>query len=430
MFIPFSYLRDVFREINDTTDSRQNKPFAYTRDTLFLLNETEEFTVDSVFNENIEEVTNIVQSAYRISRSLDALVDSGSSGVSSRLNRLDSEFGTTRISDHKAAIEGALSGYFSERSPEEISQDFEGLSGFSREPEFTKEIVRDLDEGSTDRFIETANEALSILSKFSPSMKTLEAIIVETRSTVDDLSGFGTGGNDRLKANEAGVAIGFNGNDTLLGSSIDNDLRGGYGKDKLVGRGGDDNLIGDFGADLLRGGGGRDTLSGGASKDNVFGNGGSDLIYGGAGNDRLFGGGGNDTINGGVSGDVLASGEGGEFRSAGPKGPGNDIMVGGAGRDTFQFTSFSSKAIIKDFRLDVDEIEVLNLDVLIPGAFRPFPFLNAELVKERPSEFVLSQRGEDASLKYDASRPGTRKFEVIIEGLDVSGVDVSDLFFA
>ena len=430
MFIPISYLRDVFRDIDDGSDTRKNKPLSYTRDTLLLLTETEDFSIDSIFDENIEKITNTIQSVYRISRSIDAVLDDGTSSVFFRLVTLDGEYGTTRVSDHIAAIEGALAGYFSEKNSEEIAEDFDGLSGFSSEPEFTKEIVRDLDEGSTDRFIEVANEALSILKRFSPSTKTLEAIIIEARNTSDDLSGFGTVGNDRLKANEAGVAIGYDGDDTLLGSSIDNDLRGGYGKDKLVGRGGDDNLIGDFGADLLRGGGGRDTLSGGASKDKIFGNGGSDLIYGGAGNDQLFGGGGNDIINGGVSGEVFAGGVGGEFRSAGPKGPGKDIMVGGGGRDTFQFTSFTSKAVIKDFKLDVDKIEVLNLDVLIPGAFRPFPFLNSELVRERTSEFVLTQKGEDASLKYDPSRPGTRKFEVIIEDLDVSRIDVSDLFFA
>lgn len=430
MIIPHSFLRDIVRQLDKSVDTRENKQSAYTRDTLLLLSNSTDFSIEDSLDETIVEITNTVQSVYRISAMLDTLLTFGSSSVSSALSRLDDDYHSTTVADHQTVIREAISGYFSTRNAEDIANDFVGFAGFQFEPDFTKEIIENLNEGSSARFLEVANEALAILDRFEPSMTTVEAVILETRDNISDTSGFGTVGNDRQKTSAAGVSIGFDGNDTLLGNSGDNDLRGGYGRDKLVGRGGDDSLDGGYGADLIRGGGGRDLLSGSAGKDKILGNGGADLIYGGAGNDSLFGGGGNDTLNGSVSRANSSTGEHGDFRFSGSSATQKDILVGGGGRDTFQFVGPSGKGTIKDFRLNFDEIEVLNLDVFIPGAFRLFPSDNARLIAERPDQFVLRQKGDDASLKYDGSRAGTRKFEVIIEDLDVSRIEVSDLFFA
>ena len=53
------------------------------------------------------------------------------------------------------------------------------------------------------------------------------------------------------------------GNDTLTGSSVANELRGGDGADMIMGLGGNDTLFGEVGDDILDGGDGNDTLYGG-----------------------------------------------------------------------------------------------------------------------------------------------------------------------
>jgi Ca2+-binding RTX toxin-like protein len=76
-------------------------------------------------------------------------------------------------------------------------------------------------------------------------------------------------------------ASGGAGNDSLLGSSVDNYLYGADGNDRLDGRGGNDSLWG---------GAGNDTVVGGTGSDFVFGDYGNDTLDGGADVDTLWGG--------------------------------------------------------------------------------------------------------------------------------------------
>ena len=159
-------------------------------------------------------------------------------------------------------------------------------------------------------------------------------------------------------------AIGGNGNDTLTGNDVNNDLRGGNGNDSLSGNAGNDRLWGDAGNDTLNGGTGSDRMEGGTGNDvyyvdsvgdqvieyanegtdtvfasitytlpdnvenltlsasgniNGFGNAldnvltGNDMnnaLVGGAGNDTLTGGGGDDTLYGDAGADRMEGGTG------------------------------------------------------------------------------------------------------------------------
>jgi Ca2+-binding RTX toxin-like protein len=60
---------------------------------------------------------------------------------------------------------------------------------------------------------------------------------------------------------------GGGGNDTIIGTSVADDLRGAGGNDSLGGGAGNDALSGAAGDDVLTGGAGADTLTGGTGKD-------------------------------------------------------------------------------------------------------------------------------------------------------------------
>ncbi|MFO0051899.1 MAG: hypothetical protein ACK53Q_03035, partial [Dolichospermum sp.] len=71
-------------------------------------------------------------------------------------------------------------------------------------------------------------------------------------------------------------ATGGDGNDRLIGNSLDNTLEGGLGNDILNGSTGNDFLFGGDGNDSLTGGDGDDTLTGGLGTNNLLGGTGSD----------------------------------------------------------------------------------------------------------------------------------------------------------
>ena len=170
------------------------------------------------------------------------------------------------------------------------------------------------------------------------------------------------------------------GNDTIIGSSVDNSLRGKSGNDFLYGEGGDDTLYGGPGYNLCYGGMGDDTylvryvgdmvienpgegidlvessisyalvdnvenlelisdnnLSGtGNSLDNrITGNSGDNSLSGGAGKDTLSGGLGDDWLSGGAGADAYS------FMAA----FGSDTIVGASDNnlDTIDFSAFASE---------------------------------------------------------------------------------------
>jgi len=129
---------------------------------------------------------------------------------------------------------------------------------------------------------------------------------------------YGEAGDDTLSAQmdaPSGVVLrGGEGNDSLSGESLFDDLNGNQGNDTVNGWEGADWVLGGQGNDLLFGGAGDDyvqgnlgddTVDGGAGADVVRGGQGDDLVMGGAGNDQLFGDLGADTLTGGAGADVF-----------------------------------------------------------------------------------------------------------------------------
>ncbi len=155
----------------------------------------------------------------------------------------------------------------------------------------------------------------------------------------------GYAGDDRIYGEED--------NDTLQGQEGNDYEDGGIGNDTLLGQVGNDTLNGGDGADLLLGftavndpkqtlsagetdddwlygGGGNDSLWGQLGADYLDGGDNDDLIDGGAGTDTLFGGNGNDQLQGGDGNDILL-GEAQNDKLFGQTG--NDTLRGGDGSD-------------------------------------------------------------------------------------------------
>jgi len=152
---------------------------------------------------------------------------------------------------------------------------------------------------------------------------------------------FGATGNDMLYGGTGDDTLyGGNNNDRLFGGIEVDILRGGTGQDRLFGQNGDDLLRGDNGNDTLFGGTGADTLfggnqfdllRGGSGADRLFGEAGYDVLRGEAGNDTLYGGTGNDTLYGDDQFDLLRGGADQDVLNGGN---GNDTLRGDAGFDT------------------------------------------------------------------------------------------------
>lgn len=133
--------------------------------------------------------------------------------------------------------------------------------------------------------------------------------------------------------------LGGNGADVLVGSNLNNSLRGLGGNDLIFGQGGQDYIDGGTGADQQFGGTGVDTASylgraaalqvridnvandGQAGEgdnvrtdvENLYGGNANDLLVGSAGNNRLNGVGGNDSLHGLGGNDVLLGDAGSDF---------------------------------------------------------------------------------------------------------------------
>jgi Ca2+-binding RTX toxin-like protein len=93
------------------------------------------------------------------------------------------------------------------------------------------------------------------------------------------------------------LIFGTNGADTLVGTSVAQEIRGRAGNDFVLGHGGADTLIGGRGNDTMRGGTGFDLLFDHRGSDSLAGDGGRDTIdvRDGRSNDDINGGAGIDT---------------------------------------------------------------------------------------------------------------------------------------
>jgi Ca2+-binding RTX toxin-like protein len=177
------------------------------------------------------------------------------------------------------------------------------------------------------------------------------------------------------------------GADVLVGSPVNDEIRGLGGPDALHGgAGGADLLDGGFGNDLLSGGLGNDTLRGGldSGADSMLGGAGNDVLDAGPGNDTLDAGGGNDTATGGDGDDLfLASGL--------------LLASGGAGRDTYDLQAGPASLFltITDFTPGVggDILRISGLLEASTGDLGVNPFASGYL--------RLTESNGDALLQWD-----------------------------
>lgn len=185
--------------------------------------------------------------------------------------------------------------------------------------------------GTNDKLLVTDAPARDALIVVAPTASA--GVIGATQ--LEALEIFGDDGNDRLENNTVipSTLHGGRGDDTLLGGSAADELRGdpdhnvgdgAEGRDVIHGNGGDDLIY----ADGLDGSeGGADTITGDDGFDTIFGDsgdgpeGGKDSILGGADDDVIFGFKNNDFLDGGDGNDIIAGHRG------------NDQLLGGTGRD-------------------------------------------------------------------------------------------------
>ncbi|WP_420003009.1 calcium-binding protein [Arenibacterium sp. LLYu02] len=108
-----------------------------------------------------------------------------------------------------------------------------------------------------------------------------------------------------------------------------------------------------IGNDTVVGHSGRDRVRGGIGDDDLSGLGGNDRLYGGRGNDTLSGGRGKDELRGEIGNDVLRGGAGSDTLEGGG---GRNILVGGSGADSFVFHGDGGRHTIVDFEFGRDQI--------------------------------------------------------------------------
>ena len=128
-----------------------------------------------------------------------------------------------------------------------------------------------------------------------------------------------------------------NGNDVILGNSLNNFVSARQGNDTVIVGQGDDVVWGGQGIDSIRGGKGNDVINGNIGDDTVSGDIGNDLLNGGRDQDIINGGEGNDTL----SGDL-----------------GNDNLDGGSGEDTYIFNPGAGLDIVSTFEVLVLQAEI------------------------------------------------------------------------
>ncbi|WP_118136708.1 calcium-binding protein [Oceanicella sp. SM1341] len=290
-------------------------------------------------------------------------------------------------------------------------------------------------EGAGDIF-EIATDGANVdfartnLGQFTLDIRNTEKLVVD-----------GLGGDDVIDASglAAGsiklVALGGEGNDTIIGGAGDDVLKGGAGNDHLEGEVGNDEMYGGNGrdtmewdngdgSDLMDGGNGFDTavVEGAEGAGDIFeiatdganvdfartnlgqftldirnteklvvnGLGGDDVIdasdlYAGSIKLVALGGKGDDTLIGGAGDDVLKGGVG------------DDLMTGGAGADVFHFNAGHDR--ITDFEAGTD---VIRLDV--PGGYDSYADVYA--AAEQVGYDVVIDFGHGNSLTLENTQLG------------------------
>lgn len=203
--------------------------------------------------------------------------------------------------------------------------------------------------------------------------------------------------------------IGTNGNDTIDGTNLHDELFGLLGDDILNGLGGADEIFGGGGNDTINGGGGDDELFGDTGNDLVRGGSGSDDLNGGAGRDRLFGDAGDDQFIGGA---------------------GKDVMTGGTGISEYVYNSVTESTagagrdVITDFKHLVDDIDLRAIDARVGSAADDsFNFIGDQGFSGVAGQlnyvqFDLAGTGADKTIiQGDVDGDGRADFQIELTGL-------------
>ena len=129
--------------------------------------------------------------------------------------------------------------------------------------------------------------------------------------------------------------------------------------------------------------------------DKIWGYGGNDLINGGSENDVIYGGSGNDIIYGVTGDDVLYGEEGDDYLE---DYRGNNRLIGGAGNDTYRFEGDpeETETAINNFDLDPTSVDKIILS-------REFSLDNQSAPIVTPNNITLSQDGDDLLIRLDSS---------------------------
>ena len=245
----------------------------------------------------------------------------------------------------------------------------------------------------------TNNSTLSIANLLSGD--DLIDVLGSAPGADTEFTAMGWGGNDTILGGGSRSSLyGGDGNDTIQAlGGVGNYLRGDDGNDSIVGGAAFDDINGNMGNDTLHGGAGDDWVVGGKDDDVQFGDAGIDIVWGNLGNDTLDGGDGADQVRGGQGDDVLTGGAGDDYVSGDR---GNDTESGGAGADLFHTSQDAGIDKVLDFHVsDGDRV------MLDPG-----------------TTYRLSQVGADTVIDLD---PGS---QMILVGVSLNSLSATTIFFS
>jgi Ca2+-binding RTX toxin-like protein len=207
------------------------------------------------------------------------------------------------------------------------------------------------------------------ITSFSPTVFAYVATLSSPSYPILDLLPpqlFGTDGADSIVGTSVREEItpgpgddsvsGGGGEDTIGDQSGSNYLRGDDGNDIITGGLGFDDINGNMGDDTCSGSSGDDWVVGGKNNDRLLGLAGDDLVYGNLGDDTCDGGAGNDIVRGGQENDVIVGGAGDDYVS-GDKG--DDTVTGGLGADDFHSFGEAGLDRVTDFnRVEGDRVRL------------------------------------------------------------------------
>ncbi|WP_342116888.1 type I secretion C-terminal target domain-containing protein [Pseudoduganella sp. OTU4001] len=270
----------------------------------------------------------------------------------------------------------------------------------------------------------------------------------------------------------AAPLTGTDGNESLIGSRMNDMISGGAGRDSLRGEDGNDKLYGDAGADYLDGGNGDDLLEGGLDNDTLSdyngnntlrgGDGndtltssssGQNLLEGGAGNDALHGGDGTDTLDGGDGNDriTLLNGAAGGVSNRTVKafgGAGDDViwlshftdlttsveLSGGSGADRFAFTNAKVMRTITITDFDAssgDKLSISQSGEAVFGIVPSNPFAEGLMRLQQAgadTQLIVNQNGvEKVWITLKNTTASSLTYQAFSEGYDPRATAALDL---